>query len=409
MHILLLHQYFLPEHAAGSTRWNELVRHWANAGHQITILAGSVDYASGKPYNGKTEMALPASVRILRARVPATYQSGTAGRLWAYFGFLINSLWTGWSATEHSVHIVVASSPPLTIGLTGWLLAAKSGVPLVLELRDLWPDAPIELGFLRHSLLRWAAYRLEQFLYRKATHLVALTEAFKHVLINQKRMPAKRITVIPNGADFSQLQAVQRLFDRDAFRKEHHMEAGFWIIYAGAHGPANGLSILLDAADRLRHTPVRFLLIGDGPEKNALQHRAFQLKLTNVRFETSRPKKEVLPFILAADAGMVIMQPKPLFDTMLSAKLFDYLGCGLPVLTAINGLTRQLLTEAEAGLFLDPERPETWEGNLKPLLTNPVLHQQYSQQAIRLATYRFNRSEQAQAYIQCLKSCIQNT
>ncbi len=395
MHILLLHQYFLPEGAPGSIRWNELVRLWADEGHRITVLAGTIDYATGKPYVGKNEMPFPASVRIIRVRVPGCYQSGAAGRLWAYFCFLINSLWHGWFITDQSVNVVIASSPPLTIGITGRVLSLKIRVPLVLEVRDLWPDAPVQLGFLVHPLLRRAAYRLERFLYRKAAHLVVLTEDFKHVLINRKGISAGRVTSIPNGADLSLVESGARLFNREMFRKEQAMANGFWIIYAGAHGPANGLTTLLDAADRLRHTPVRFLLMGDGPMKKHLQNLAFHRNLTNVRFEAPRPKKEVLPFILAADAGLVMMQPMPVFDTMLSAKLFDYLACGLPVLTTIDGLTRSLLTDAGAGLFLDPKRPDSWEKGLTLLLTDPAAARQYSRNARQLALTRFNRQTQA--------------
>nr|WP_293834602.1 glycosyltransferase family 4 protein [uncultured Arsenicibacter sp.] len=409
MHILLLHQYFLPEHSPGSIRWNELVHYWADEGHRITVLAGTIDYMTGNPYAGKNEISFPASVRIIRVRVPGCYQAGAAGRLWAYCCFLINSLWHGWFITDQSVNVIIASSPPLTIGLAGWILSVKARVPLILELRDLWPDARVQLGYLRHPLLRRAAYRLERFLYRKAAHLVVLTEDFKHVLINRKGISAARITVIPNGADLSMVEAGKRLFDREAFRKEQAMATGFWIIYAGAHGPANGLTALLDAATCLRHTPVRFLLIGDGPMKKQLQALAFHRNLTNVRFHASKSKKEVLPFLLAADAGLVMMQPKPLFNTMLSAKLFDYLACGLPVLTAIDGLTRTLLTDAGAGLFLDPTQPDTWEKCLTPLLTDPAVVRQYSRNARQLAVTSFDRQTQAHTYIQLLKTCIQNS
>ena len=407
MHLLLIHAYFLPTEAPGSIRWNDMARMWANEGHRLTVIAGTIDYISGKPYqaNDLTGEAMHPNIRVIRAGMSHQYSSGKLGRLWAYFTFFVNSLWTGLRLRHQLFDAVIATSPPLSVGLTGWLLAAYYRKPVVVEIRDLWPDAPIQMGYLRHPLTIKLAYQLERFLYRRADRIVVVTTAFRQLLIEQKKVEADKLIVIPNGADFVQIEAIIRSLDVTVFRKQHGMSNGFWIIYAGSHGIANGLPALLQVADQLRHAPVQFLLVGNGPEKEKLQAEARRLQLPNMHFRDAGPKTDVLPFILAADAGLVIMQPLPIFGTMLSAKLFDYFACRKPVLTAIGGLTCTLVETANAGLYLDPAKPAEWAEKLLTYLNTADLHQQ-GENGYRLAKQQFDRQALALAYLNGIKQLV---
>ena len=409
MHILLIHPYFLPPGAAGSVRWNETARHWAAAGHRVTVLAGSVDYLTGKTYQNtdnqpETEQS-EAGIRVVRVRISSLYNRGRWGRLWAYWTFFWNGLWAGLFRVGNDVDLVLATSPPLTAGLTGWLLARLRNKPFVLEIRDLWPDAPVQLGYLTNPFLIRMAYWLERFLYRKATHIVTLTPAFEHVLIHKKNVPANQCTTILNGPDVRLTDTVLRDFDRAAFRAENELEGRFWVIYAGAHGPANGLTALIEAAETMRDKSVGFLLLGDGSEKAHLQMEVARRGLTNVRFLPAVPKFEVLRWIAAADAGLVIMQPLPVFQTMLSAKLSDYLACGIPVLTAINGLTRQLIDQQGLGLFIDPKNPASWYKQICLYIAQPMLHKEHSDNGRTYAQKTANRLELAHRYLTILR-CV---
>ncbi len=402
MRILLIHAYFLPSGVAGSTRWNEMTRHLASAGHQITVLAGTVDYFTGKPYASLHEEPHHPNIRVVRASMGRTYNRGRWGRLWAYWTFFWASLRAGWLLRRESVDVVLASSPPLTVGLTGWLLARWFQKPFVLELRDLWPDAPIQLGYLRNRLLIGLARLLEGFLYRYADHIITLTPAFARVLSSQKRVASTRITTIPNGADLSTTQLALNHFDRAAFRTQNGLDSRFWIIYAGTHGPANGLGIVLEAAEALRYDPVGFLLLGDGPEKARLLAEVERRNLLNIRFLPALPKADALRWIAAADAGLVLMQPLPIFQTMLSAKLFDYLACGTPVLAAIDGQTRQLVEKQGLGLFVDPNVPDTWFDQISLYLARPSLVEKHSQNGLAYAHQLANRTNLSQQYLTLL-------
>lgn len=403
MHVLLIHPYFLPPGAAGSVRWNEMTRHWVEAGHRVTVLAGSIDYLTGRPYENtgnQPESNQPeAGIRIIRVPMSSSYNRGRWGRLFAYWIFFWTSLWAGIFRVGDEVDVVLATSPPLTVGLTGWLLARLRRCPFVLEIRDLWPDAPVQLGYVTNPVLVRLAYWLERFLYRTASHIVTLTPAFERVLIDQKGVLAARCTTIPNGADFDLTDSVLNHFNRARFRRENQLDGRFWIIYAGAHGPANGLMAVIETAESMQQEPIGFLFVGDGPQKGLLQAEMSRRGLENVRFLPAMPKAETLCWIAAADAGLVIMQPLPIFETMLSAKLFDYLACRKPVLTAIDGLTRQLAEKHEFGLFLDAKTPITWYKQICSYIARPMLVTEHGENGRQYAQETADRTELAHRYL----------
>lgn len=411
MHVLLIHPYYLPPDAAGSVRWNEMARHWVEAGHRVTVLAGSIDYLTGRPYvskwNQRENDPSESRVRVIRMPMSGRYNRGSWGRIWAYSTFFWNSLWAGLFLVEDDVDVVLATSPPLTVGLTGFILARLRRRPFVLEIRDLWPDAPVQLGYLTRPVLVRLAYRLEQFLYRMAAHIITLTPAFEQVLIDQKGVSGSNCTTIPNGADFDLTDAVLNHFDRASFRRVNQLEDRFWIIYAGAHGAANGLMAVIEAAESMQQAPIGFLLLGDGPQKDLLQAETSRRGLANIRFLSALPKSETLCWIAAADAGLVIMQPLPIFQTMLSAKLFDYLACRKPVLTAIDGLTQKLAEQYGFGLFLDAKRPTTWYKQICLYIAQPMLVMDHGANGHQYAHQTTDRTALAHRYLTILNRVYQ--
>lgn len=404
MHILLIHQFYLPDGAAGGSRWNETSRLWAAEGHQITVIAGMVDYSTGQKFahcqgHFVVEEQPASGIRVVRTHVSTLYNRDWWGRLWAYFTFLASGLWAGLFRANERYDIVIVTSPPLLIGLLGWGLARLRRVPLVLEIRDLWPDAPMQLGILTNPLLVRLACWLEAWLYRHAQHIVVLTQGYKDVLIRQKNVDTERLTVIPNAADFDMTDLVARSFDRNAFRQQHQMNNGFWIVYAGAHGLVNRLMTVLDAAEKLANTPAQFLLIGDGAQKQALVAAATRRGLTNIRFLDKRPKREILPFLLAADAGLTTAPQLPIFHNVLTNKLFDYFSCRLPVLTMIDGESRRLIESAEAGLYVEPENVDALIRAIQYYLNYPEVPHQQGKNGYQYAQRHFDRRTLAQQYL----------
>lgn len=414
MNILLIHQFYLPDGAAGGSRWNETSRLWAAQGHRITVIAGMVDYSTGRKYAHcrgrlRVEEQPAPGVRVVRTHVSELYNRDWWGRLWAYGTFLASGLCAGLFRANQRYDVVIATSPPLLIGLLGTWLASFHRVPLVLEVRDLWPDAPVQLGVLTNPMLIRLAHWLEAYLYRKARHIIVLTEGYQDVLIQQKDIDPARITVIPNAADFTLTDTITPDFDRSAFRRQHDMNDGFWVVYAGAHGLVNRLATVLDAAEKLADTPhVQFLLIGDGVQKQPLQHEAARRGLTNVRFLDKRPKGDVIPFLLASDVGLTTAPRLPIFRTVLTNKLFDYFSCRLPVLTMLDGESRRLIETADAGLYVEPENADALVCAIQYYLNNPRQIRRHGENGYQYAQRHFDRRRLAQTYLAVINDVSAN-
>lgn len=205
MKILLVYQYFLDKDESGLSRFNKMIEHWEREGHEITVIAGNVNYTSGtkkEKYKGKlyTTEQYSEKTTLYRTYVSESYNKSLLGRLWGYFSFTFSSSLVGLlKLKKHDV--VIVSSPPLFVGITGVLLKFFKRMPLVFEVRDIWPESAIELGLLNSKLLIKLSYLGEKLFYKYADRINVLTPAFKDFLINKKIVDKNKIIYIPNGAD----------------------------------------------------------------------------------------------------------------------------------------------------------------------------------------------------------------
>ncbi len=403
MRILLIHQYFLEDNDGGGSRWNEMSRFWQSEGHQVTVLAGMVHYMGHRPakYRGKYFLCETNQdgVQVIRCHVSESYNKSFFGRLWAYFSFTFSSIWGGiWYAKGH-YDVIVVTSPPLFVGITAYVLSVLKRTPFVFEIRDLWPESAIDTGVLTSGLLIKFAYWFEKFIYRKAKLINVLTPAFREKLLTKKAVRASKIIFIPNAADFSLSDELLSSFDVAQFRKEHDLTGKFVVTYVGAHGVANHLVQMLDTAELLKDTNVLFLLIGDGMMKKELIEEAQRRQLPNVRFINSVPKKEVFNYIFASDAGASVLKKVDTFKTVYSNKTFDYMACKKPILMAIDGVSRQLVEEAQAGVYVEPENPADFAQKIRMYLANPDLVNQHGLNGYRYAKANFDRAVLASKYV----------
>lgn len=364
MKILLIHQYFLEEDDPGGSRFNEMGRAWQNLGHDITIIAGMVHYnGTKKPseYKGKfVKDKVQNGTRVIRTHVSESYNSGFVGRLWGYFSFMFSSLYAGLFVAKDKYDLVLVTSPPLFIGFSGYIISRFKKIPFVFEVRDLWPESAIDTGILTNKLMIKFAYAFEKFIYKKSKLINVLTPAFRKNLMDSKGVSADKVIMIPNAADLVLSEFLLNNFDAEAFRDCLGWQDKFVILYVGAHGVANHLDQLLDAAEKFRETNVMFVLIGMGMKKPYLLEQKESRKLSNVQFIDPVPKSEVFKYILAADMGASVLKKADAFKTVYSNKTFDYMSCKKPVLMAIDGVSRELILESEAGSYVEPENAEEY-------------------------------------------------
>jgi len=361
MKILLIHQYFLEKGDGGGSRFNEMTQVWASQGHTITVLSGMVHYATGKKeakYKGKfisKDKSFYENVDVIRCHVSESYNTSFIGRLWAYFSFVFSSIYAGIFKIKEKYDVIVVTSPPLFVGITAYVLAKIKKLPFVFEVRDLWPESAIDTGVLQNKIIIKFAYWFEKFIYSNATLINVLTPAFRDKLINEKKVSKEKIIFIPNAADFTLAEDVQKNFDVIGFKKELGLENKFVITYVGAHGVANHLIQLIDAAEQLTDTNVVFQLIGAGMKKEELINEVKKRNINNVIFRDSVSKKEVFKYILASDAGASVLKKVDTFKTIYSNKSFDYMSCKRPILLAIDGVSRDLINDAKCGVYVEPE------------------------------------------------------
>lgn len=411
MNILLIHQYFLEEDDPGGSRWNEFTRVWTAQGHTVTVLGGMMHY-NGKEkiaeYKGKYFVKKQqGAVTVWRCHVSEAYNKHFVGRLWGYFSFMFSSLYAGLFKAKGKFDVVIVTSPPLFVGASGYLISRLRRMPFVFEVRDLWPESAIDTGVLTNKVVIKLAYWVEAFIYSRAKLVNVLTPAFYKVLRDKKGIPERKLIQISNASDFSLSEKLLHDFDRDAFRREHELDGKFVITYVGAHGVANHLEQILDAGEAVKDTNVLFLLIGQGMEKDRLKKLAEERKVANVRFIDSVPKAEVFKYILASEMGASVLKRVDTFKTVYSNKTFDYMSCKKPILMAIDGVSRELLEDAKAGSYVEPENVSEYNRVIREYLNDPQRLIREGESGYKYAKENFDREVLAKKYIEHISSiCV---
>lgn len=408
MNILLLHQYFLEEDDAGGSRFNEMTRQWTEQGHEITVLAGMMHYNGDRKreeYKGIWfKQKKQGKVNVWRTHVSESYNAGFLGRLWGYFSFVFSSLWAGLFKAKGKYDVILVTSPPLFVGITAFLLSGIKRIPFVFEVRDLWPESAIDTGVVTNKMIISLAYWLEKFIYKKAKLINVLTPAFRDILIEKKDVPTEKVIFIPNAADFSLSDRILKNFDTAAFRAEKGWTDKFVITYVGAHGVANHLEQVLETAEILKKTKVLFVLIGSGMQKAKLKEQATAMKLDNVLFLDPVAKAEVFKYIIASDMGASVLKKVDTFKTVYSNKTFDYMACKKPILMAIDGVSRALVEEAQAGVYVEPENPQDFASKIAMYLTDHERLLKEGESGFLYARRNFDRTELSNKYMTHLQS-----
>jgi glycosyltransferase involved in cell wall biosynthesis len=392
MHLLLIHQAFATLGEPGGTRHHEMARYLAAQGHQVTVLAGQVSYMTGRrgSRGWATREVDDAGVTIIRCYTYPAWHRSFIHRTLSFLSFTLSSFLVGLGVRK--VDLIWGTSPPLFQGLTAWAVARLKRAAFLFEVRDLWPAFAVAVGVLRQPLLIRLSEGLEHFLYRHADRVVVNSPGFvEHV----RARGARSVHLVPNGVDVDMFTL---LGDGATFRRAHGLEGKYVVLYAGAHGMSNDLGVVLEAADHLRRQPnIVFVLLGDGKEKPGLIARAHELGLPNVRFLPAIPKAEMPLALAAADACLAILKPLEVYKTTYPNKVFDYLASSRPVILAVDGVIRQLVEDAGAGIFVAPGDPKAIAAAAERLAQDPDLGHRMGAAGRAVVKQRFNRADLARS------------
>ncbi len=398
MHILLIHQAFAALDEPGGTRHHELARYLSQQGHHVTIIASPVSYLTGRSEKNKVRKETDdLGVTIIRSyTLPALHRS-FIWRVASFFSFMISSFINGLFVKK--VDFVWGTTPPIFQGPTAWLLARLKGVPFLLEVRDLWPAFAVAVGVLKNNFLIRLSEWLERFLYRHADQVIVNSPGFIDHVTSRG---ADKVSLVPNGAD-------PEMFNPDSkgksFRHEHNLDNKFVVLYAGAHGMSNDLNVVLEAAEYLKNLDnIRIVLLGSGKEKPNLQSLAKEMGLSNVLFLPPVSKLEMKEALAAADACLAILKPIEMYKTTFPNKVFDYMAAGRAVILAIDGVIREVVVSANAGIPIPPGDPQALSAAIQALASDPSKCERLGQNGRKTIEEKFSREELAENFTALLES-----
>ena len=411
MKILYLSQYFPPEMGAPAGRAAELSRLWAEDGHEVTVLTGFPNHPTGivpPRYRRKRRQLVMHEnhygVNVVRTWLLPLPNRKAHERMLNYSSFCISAASTGMFL--HRPELVIASSPQLLVGLSGWWLARCNGVPFVFEVRDLWPESLAAVGVSsRNSPLHRLLAKIAGFLYRSCDRIVVVTPAFKEYLVEYWRVPDEKIFVVENGVETSLFSS---LTPSAALRRAIGAEEKFVVSYIGTMGNAHGLETLLDAAALLRERApeILFLLVGEGAEKARIVSLAHSRGLTNVRFVGQQPREKIPAYITASDVCLVLLKKSELFKTVLPTKMLEFMSCARPVILGVDGHARNVMERANAGLFVPPEDSAELADAILRLAADPGLRESLGRNGRQYVLQHFSRQQAAEVYLDVLQDLL---
>ncbi len=390
MHVVYIHEYFSTMKGGTGTRSYEMSRRLMTAGHRVTVVTGLGE---------TTAHFLEHTERVTHQDIDGIHVICIGDLFANKMGFLRRSttFWRfAWSATKIvkglDADLVFASSTPLTVGIPGMKGARHLGVPFVFEVRDLWPEIPMAMGAVKNPLLVWYLHHLERKIYFAADHIIALAPGIKQGIC-RTGYPEERVTMIPNASDLDLFEPTD---DKNLQDERFGPPGDFRLVFTGAHGLANGLDAVLDAAVELKRRGekgLRFVFIGYGGQRDRLIQRSRDDGLdAMVTWVGTTPKGELAKMVPRMNVGMMILKNSPAFYYGTSPnKFFDYIASGLPVLNNYPGWLAGIIEENRCGRAVPPDDPRAFADAVVWMRDHPAELREMGRRSRALAEREFSR------------------
>jgi glycosyltransferase involved in cell wall biosynthesis len=376
------------------------------AGHEVHVIAEKPNHPEGvvrEDYRGGVfDKRTYEGIPVTYTSVYTHPEKDFVKRLLFYGSFMVMSVIAAMS-TKGEFDVVLASSPPLFVGLSGWLAARMKGAKFIFDVRDIWPEVAVAMGALTNPAVIRLAEGLERYIYKRADAVTAVTDSFcEHIQgIVGDQVPMQRVM---NGTMPDVFQQDTR---REEMRKELGVENKYVVTYAGNMGLAQGLPHILDAADELQEEEVVFLMLGSGPVKEDLVEEASRRSLDNIRFLDRVPLEEAAAHMAASDALLVPLEDHEIYQQFIPSKLFDSMASGRPVLLSVDGEARSIMEEAEAGLYYPAEDGEALAESVRWFLDHQDEAAAMGNQGREYAQTHCTRSAQAQKLTTFLETLVE--
>jgi glycosyltransferase involved in cell wall biosynthesis len=401
--IVYLHQYFNTPEMAGGTRSYEMARRLVAGGHHVELITTSRKPGRQAGWYTTSE----AGIRVHWLPVPYDNAMGFAARVKAFLRFAIAS---ARRAASIDADVVFATSTPLTIALPGIFAAWRRGVPLVFEVRDLWPDVPIAMGVIRSKFAIFLARSLERLAYRFSSRIVALAPGMRDDIVAHG-IPSDKVVVIPNGCDLD-IFSVDRSSDAAQLRSDHRwLGQRKLLFFGGTLGRANGVGYLVSVAEAMQRLDpeIRFVIVGEGAERASITDAARRAGVLNQNFFMlgAMPKREVAKWLAASDMALGLFSgPRVLWKDAVQNKFFDALAAGKPIACNFLGFQSEIAVRHDVGIVFDSEDPEVAARQIHRKIGDEHWLRAVRDRTQRLATEEFDRDRLAARLVDVLESVV---
>lgn len=385
MKILYIHQYFITPERAGGTRSYWLSKELINDGHEVVMLT-----SAKKGQDKFLERKNVDGISVISIRSRYSEDMGVALRLWSFFKFMLYSTWIG--LKQKDIDIVYATSTPLSVAVPAMVIKWFKGIPFIFEVRDLWPEVPIQMGAIKNKILIKLLYKFEKKIYTSAKHIVALSPGMYDGIIKYGISPDK-VSMVPNMSKKDEF--FERPKNASIARRFGLDPANFHAIHFGSIGASNGVDYIINAARILKKanvSNVKIILMGWGTYEEKFRKMCEQEALTNVLFLGYHPMNITSEVVNICDVSIVSFANIPILYTNSPNKLFDSLSAAKPVIVNSPGWTKKMVEDNNCGLYVNPENPEELANALISLSKDPERIKILSENSRNLAENTYDKS-----------------
>ncbi|WP_010249573.1 glycosyltransferase family 4 protein [Myroides injenensis] len=393
MNILYIHQYFITPKEPGGTRSYWIAQEMIKHGHNVTMITSSTKYKE------KVIEMFVDGIKVIYINEEYSQNMSIAQRFKAFLSFMYKS--SKIALRQKDIDLLFATSTPLTIGVPALIMKMFKKVPYVFEVRDLWPEVPIQMGALRNPIVRSLALRLEKTIYNNARHVIALSPGMCDGVL--KYIDKSKVSMVPNMSKIDEFWP--RPYNFSLMESLGIKKEIFKVIHFGALGKANGADSIIEAAKLLKdNTSIHFLFIGGGSTEQDLKEKCIEFDLTNVKFLGKFPMNKTSEIVNFSDVSIVSFLDLPILYTNSPNKLFDSLSAGKPIIVNSAGWTKDLVEEYRCGFYVNPNVPQELVDRILELQANPDSVREMGEKSRWLAENKFDKSILTKQIVQIIES-----
>jgi glycosyltransferase involved in cell wall biosynthesis len=406
MHILFITDNFPPESNAPANRTFEHAREWVKKGHKVTVVTCAPNFPDGKLHRGYKNNLISKEtiedINVWRVKTYITPNEGFFKRSLDYVSFMFSSSIFG--LFTKNVNIIIGTSPQFFTVISSWFLSKVKRVPFVFELRDIWPASITAVGAMKQNFVIKLFEKIELFLYDEAKLIISVTESFKDDL-EKRGVKREKIKVIHNGVDLKRFN--KKLNQDNTYIEKFNLEDKFIVGYIGTLGLAHSIENILLAAERtLENKNIKFVLVGNGAERNKLKKIIEKRKLTNVLMIPNQPREKITKLWSICDVSIVNLKNTPLFRTVIPSKIFESMGSGLPIIICVpKGEATKIIESTNSGIAIEPENPKLLSDSILSIYNDKDLYDQLASNSA-IASKHYDRKTLALKMLQHLEDLL---